>query len=68
MKSTLNAAAFWIVLLLTALYCLNKQPDDGYTKGLENIAAACLSDASGRLVTIGDTHYLCGIVEIGKAK
>ena len=68
MTKTINAAVFWIVLLLTALYCLNHEPDDGYTKGLENIAAACLSDASGRLVTIGDTHYLCGIVEIWSAK
>lgn len=39
-----------------------------YVKALEQVVASCLSDATGKPVQIGDTMYLCGIVEVGKIK
>lgn len=39
-----------------------------YVEALEQVAASCLSDSTGKPVQIGDVLYMCGIVEIGKIK
>jgi hypothetical protein len=36
-----------------------------YVKHLEHVVANCLSDSTGRPITIGDQTYLCGIVPTG---
>lgn len=36
--------------------------------GMSKILDACLSDATGRPVTVGTEMYLCGIVHIGSAQ
>lgn len=46
----------------------NAQPNPDYIQGLEQIVAACLSDATGRPIAIGGQWYLCGIVPIGEFK
>ena len=47
-------------------HVIKKQQDD--IDALLRIANACLSDSTGRHVSIGSKHYLCGIVEIGEFK
>lgn len=39
-----------------------------YIAALEGIVKACLSDATGKPVSIGGRIHLCGIVDIGEIK
>lgn len=43
---------------------IRKQQDD--IAALTKIVAACLSDATGKPIRIGNEMYLCGIVPVGR--
>lgn len=64
---TIEAAVTWVIVLLAALWWLSPDADAAqveYVHGLEQIVAACLSDATGKPIKIGDDWFLCGIVPI----
>ncbi len=63
-----NIAAFFICLCGFVFLISDKANADQKREidELRKIVAACLSDSTGRPITIGNETYLCGIVSIGK--
>ena len=69
----------WLILAMITGFCLylmssgansstHDQPvrNDEYTRALESLLADCLSDPTGRPISIGGNIYFCGITDIGE--
>lgn len=73
---SVGAALHLVIVVLCILYLLSPAANAGanegpaterqtaYVKALEKTLAACLSDATGRVVQFDGKTYLCGIVEV----
>lgn len=60
--------ALYIISLL-AIYAIVQRQDAAdaeYTKNLETVVAQCLSDGTGRPITIGNKIFFCSIYDTGE--